>query len=204
MAAIKQLRKIVNESLSGRVRVLIAWVFSVWLVLVANQYPNKLGIAIGFLGATLRFWASGFLRKDSSLSVGGPYRFTRNPLYLGTFLIALGGVVSVNAWIIGVSLTLFFFFVYDVVIEFEETKLIGYFGDSYKKYCSLVPRFVGFGKPASIRSLRNLNSNEEAFSFSLKVAKKNKAMEAYWSWIGIFLFITLIVYAKLTWMNGQV
>lgn len=204
MAAIKQLRRIVNESLSGRVRVLIAWVFSIWLVLVAAEYPSLPGIVIGFLGATLRFWASGFLRKDANLSVGGPYRFTRNPLYLGTFLIALGGVVSVNAWMIGVALTFFFFFVYDVVIEFEESKLVGYFGESYKKYCELVPRFVSLKKPASTEALRKLNSNDEAYSFSWKVAQQNKAFEAYWSWIGIFLFITLIVYAKLTWMHGQV
>lgn len=196
MVAIKRLRKIVNEGLSGRVRVLIAWIFSAWLVLVAHQYPSLIGIGIGFLGATLRFWASGFLRKDSNLSVGGPYRFTRNPLYLGTFLIALGGVVSVNAWAIGATLFLFFFFVYDVVIEFEEGKLIGYFGESYKKYCTLVPRFADFKRPANSKALKALNPSPEAHSFSWKVAMKNKAFEAYWSWIGLFMFITLVVYLK--------
>jgi len=196
MVAIQNLRKLVNEGLNGRVRVLIAWVFCAWLVLVADRYPSMLGAAICFIGATLRFWASGFLRKDDRLSVGGPYRFTRNPLYLGTFLIALGGVVSVEAWVMGVALTLFFFFVYDVVIEFEETKLREYFGSAYLRFCKLVPRFLAFRAPAPKEDLFDLNRSPEAHEFSWEIAMRNKAFEAYWSFLGLMGFICLVVYVR--------
>lgn len=196
MAAIKALRQIVNEGLNGRVRVLIAWVFCAWLVLAADQYPSALGIFICYLGATLRFWASGFLRKDALLSVGGPYRFTRNPLYLGTFLIALGGVVSVEAWVLGVFLFLFFFFVYDVVVEFEESKLIQYFGDAYRKFCALVPRFVALKKPPTAEQTKEINPDPQAHRFSWELAMRNKAFEAYWSALGLVGFIYLVVYLK--------
>ena len=74
----------------GKTRIAMAWGFAIALGLSARQYPTWPGIVLCFLGATVRFWASGYLRKDSRPAVGGPYAWIRNPLYFGTYLMAVG------------------------------------------------------------------------------------------------------------------
>src|SRR5437667_341574 len=44
----------------------------------------------GLLGLLWRAWASGHLRKNERLATGGPYAYTRNPLYFGSFLLGAG------------------------------------------------------------------------------------------------------------------
>ena len=58
------------------------------------------GTPISAAGLFLRAWAAGHLAKNQNLAVSGPYRFTRNPLYLGTLLVAAGLVVA-SRWIKG-------------------------------------------------------------------------------------------------------
>ena len=41
-------------------------------------------------GVFLRGYASGYVKKNAELTITGPYAFTRNPLYLGSFMIAFG------------------------------------------------------------------------------------------------------------------
>src|SRR5436305_12429360 len=60
--------------------------------------PNSLSLAIGGAvavpGLVLRAWASGHLRKNETLATTGPYAYTRNPLYLGSFLMGLGFTIA--------------------------------------------------------------------------------------------------------------
>lgn len=127
--------------IQGKTRIAIAWIFSALLVFLAQNYPNPIGIAVCFLGATLRYWASGFLRKDSRPAVGGPYAMVRNPLYLGTYLMALGAAIAIEQWIFLAVLTVVFAVIYHFIILDEESKLIRIFGEPYSLYCTLVPRF---------------------------------------------------------------
>ena len=48
------------------------------------------GLPVAVCGLLLRAWAAGHVRKDQSLTTCGPYAFVRNPLYLGTLLVAAG------------------------------------------------------------------------------------------------------------------
>ncbi len=48
------------------------------------------GLPVSLLGLGLRAWAAGHLSKDRTLATCGPYNYTRNPLYLGTLLVAAG------------------------------------------------------------------------------------------------------------------
>src|SRR4051812_27393926 len=109
--------------IQGKTRIALAWVFAVILILSAKQYPTWPGIAICFIGATLRFWASGYLMKDSRPAVGGPYGLVRNPLYLGTYLMAVGTALATNSYIVALVLTGLFIAVYHYIILDEETKL---------------------------------------------------------------------------------
>ncbi len=108
------------------------------------------GLVLVLLGLVLRLWAAGHLKKFQGLTVSGPYRRTRNPLYLGSFLIGLGFTVAgAQPWLIGPFL-LIFFALYLPVIRMEEREMEG-LGDSYKAYRAAVPRF--FPLPGSRRVL---------------------------------------------------
>jgi protein-S-isoprenylcysteine O-methyltransferase Ste14 len=53
-----------------------------------------IGIPISLLGLALRAWAAGCLAKNQQLATGGPYAYTRNPLYIGTLLVAAGLAIA--------------------------------------------------------------------------------------------------------------
>jgi len=181
---------------SGRRRFQIGWVFAILLVLSARQYPSVLGIAICFLGASLRFWSSGYLRKEAKLAVGGPYSHSRNPLYLGWFIMALGATVSVGAYGLALVMGFVFFLTYHYVIEHEEQKLPSYFGESYREYCDLVPRFWPRMSAPARESLLKINPDPEGYSFSMSLARKNKAFEAYATFVGLVVAMVVLVWIK--------
>ncbi len=176
----------------------MAWIFAITLGLSAREFPLWHGVLLAFLGSCLRFWASGYIRKDSRPAVGGPYAWVRNPLYLGTYLMALGAAAAIeNWWLLGIGSVLFAL-VYHFIILDEETKLVRIFGEPYLKYCTLVPRF--FPKPwrASRAALSEVNPEMEHHGFSGKLAMKNKAYEALASFAGLVGAITLVAWA---WKN---
>ena len=101
-----------------------------------------LGALISLLGVSLRAWASGHIRKNDQLAVSGPYAYTRNPLYLGSFMLGLGFTVAANRWELALLFALLFFGIYFPVMRVEATTLEGLFGDSYRQYASCVPLFL--------------------------------------------------------------
>ncbi len=181
---------------SGRRRFQLAWIFAFFLVFSASQYPSIPGILLCFAGATLRFLASGYLRKEAKLAVGGPYAYTRNPLYLGTFLMALGATLSVGAYVLTVIMAIVFFFNYHYVIRHEEAKLPNYFGNAYLEYCNLVPRFLPRWMPPPRSELEKINSAPEVYRFSMSLAHQNRAFEAYLSFFALILGMALLVLVK--------
>jgi protein-S-isoprenylcysteine O-methyltransferase Ste14 len=52
------------------------------------------GVPVSIAGLLLRGWAAGHLAKNENLATGGPYAYVRNPLYLGTLLVAAGLVIA--------------------------------------------------------------------------------------------------------------
>ncbi len=71
---------------------LLAAAFAYWSS--PTVWSIEWGAPISIAGLLLRGWAAGHLAKNQSLAVSGPYAFTRNPLYLGTLLVALGLVIA--------------------------------------------------------------------------------------------------------------
>lgn len=99
------------------------------------------GSAIAAVGIVLRALASGHIRKNAELATTGPYAYTRNPLYLGSVLIALGFIVAArNVWI-GIGAGAMFIFIYVPVIKAEEAYLRSAFPD-YAAYAERVPRLL--------------------------------------------------------------
>ena len=89
-------------------------------------------------GLAIRAWAAGHLEKNRNLAESGPYAYTRNPLYLGSFIIALGFAVAGSNWILAVIFTAAFLLIYLPVMELEEQHLLKIF-PSYLEYAARVP-----------------------------------------------------------------
>ena len=86
--------------------------------------------------------ASQFVRsKDNVLVTNGPYRYVRNPIYLGAliFIIAVG-LVAAN-WLLVIS-SLVLITVICMQVGKEERMLIDRFGDEYREYMKRTPRFI--------------------------------------------------------------
>src|SRR5207237_10202837 len=79
-----------------RWRVPLGFACAALFFLLARPTPLTLliGAIVAVPGLALRAWASGHLRKNESLAIGGPYAYTCNPLYLGSFLLGLGFTVG--------------------------------------------------------------------------------------------------------------
>lgn len=99
------------------------------------------GLPVSLIGLIVRAWASGHLEKNLQLAVSGPFTYVRNPLYLGTLLVALGFVIAAREWLLGLLFAAVFIFVYLPVIELEEDHLRKLF-PSYEDYAERVPMLV--------------------------------------------------------------
>ena len=101
-----------------------------------------LGIPISAAGLWLRAWAAGHLEKNQRLATSGPYRCTRNPLYLGTLLVAAGLAAASRSVVLAALFAAVFLLIYLPVIELEEQHLRELFPE-YEGYAQRVPRLIG-------------------------------------------------------------
>jgi len=119
--------------------------------------PEPLWLAIGAvitaLGEAVRWWAAGHLLKTKELVISGPYRYTRNPLYLGRFLILTGLSIAATMplkinWILLVLGWIFFFGYYLRRKErVEPARLREFHGEAYERYFNSVPALFPTFKP---------------------------------------------------------
>jgi protein-S-isoprenylcysteine O-methyltransferase Ste14 len=99
------------------------------------------GAAVSVFGLLLRAWAAGHIRKNSELATSGPYAYTRNPLYLGSFLLGLGFTIGSGRWQLGILFAVLFLGIYLPVMRVESATLAQLFGLKFKKYADAVPLF---------------------------------------------------------------
>jgi len=100
------------------------------------------GSFILLTGAAVRVWAAGYLIKSHHLTTCGPYALTRNPLYMGNFLVGLGVMVmSANALLV-LYYVVSFSYLYAGTIREEEGDLRRKFGKEFDDYAGCVPAFI--------------------------------------------------------------
>jgi hypothetical protein len=92
-------------------------------------------------GLLLRGYASGYVKKNRELTTTGPYAHTRNPLYLGSMMIAFGFAVAARSVWIAAILVVLFAAIYVPVIRSEEEYLRSVFPD-FDAYAATVPRLL--------------------------------------------------------------
>jgi protein-S-isoprenylcysteine O-methyltransferase Ste14 len=136
----------------------------------AHPQPKWLfvGVGIAAVGLLVRGYAAGHLRKHKQLAISGPYAYTRNPLYLGSILLAAGFSVASHSWISMALLAVYLIVFYPVVIRREQTELKTLYGAAFDEYASRVPAFWPRWSPAK--------SAGEHFSWALY--RQNREYEA--------------------------
>lgn len=96
------------------------------------------GLPVSVLGLLLRAWATGHVEKDFRLAESGPYAYLRNPLYIGTLLVAAGFAIASRQWLLAVLFGALFLLIYLPAIELEEQHLRQLF-PSFAAYADRVP-----------------------------------------------------------------
>ena len=133
-----------SGSFVQRWRVPLGFLCAAIFLVLARPKPVTLivGGVISLLGLGIRAWAAGHIRKNVPLATTGPYAFTRNPLYLGSFILGLGFTVAAGRWILAALFAALFLGIYLPVMRVEANDLARVFGEDYKRYALSVPLFV--------------------------------------------------------------
>jgi protein-S-isoprenylcysteine O-methyltransferase Ste14 len=103
------------------------------------------GLPVSVLGLLLRAWATGHVEKNIRLARSGPYAYVRNPLYLGTLLVAAGFAIAARRWPLALLFGAVFLLIYLPAIELEEQhlrKLFPDFAEYAQRVLALWPRLT--------------------------------------------------------------
>jgi protein-S-isoprenylcysteine O-methyltransferase Ste14 len=114
--------------------------------------PMRIGNPVFLVGATVYF--IGFVLEMSALyyfrktPVGqpvmyGPYRASRNPQWLGLYLVLLGSAIAAGIWLY-IGIVVVVGIIYHIQILDEETACIQKYGESYREYMGRIPRYILF------------------------------------------------------------
>ena len=131
------------KSVLQRLRVPLGFVAAglyLWLAR-PNATTLGIGVAVALAGILVRAWAAGHIVKNGKLATSGPYAHTRNPLYVGTFLIMCGFAVIATPWLLLVVLALFAL-VYGPVMRREAEHVRALHTTAYDTWAAAVPMFV--------------------------------------------------------------
>ena len=126
-----------------RIRVPLGFLFAAFFLVRAQPrwWSLAAGSAVALVGVGIRAVASGHVKKNEELAMTGPYAYTRNPLYLGSIVIAAGFALAALRWEIALGLLILFAAIYIPVIRGEEQFLHAHFA-GYAEYCRQVPRLL--------------------------------------------------------------
>jgi len=138
------------------------------------SHPDATSLSIGLplsaCGLALRAWAAGHLRKDQRLAASGPYSFTRNPLYLGTLVTALGLAAAARSMGLALLFAILFALVYLPAIELEEQHL-----------AVILPGYTDFAARVPLLFPR-WPSRFGPDRFSLALYRRNREYQALLGW----------------------
>jgi protein-S-isoprenylcysteine O-methyltransferase Ste14 len=128
------------NKIARRIRVPLGFLFAGAYLLLAHPTTLSMiaGTVIAVLGLAIRAFASGHVKKNEVLTVSGPYAYTRNPLYFGSLVLAIGFAVASRSWWVVLIALAMFFAIYFPVIRSEEQFLRAKFPE-FSQYADRVP-----------------------------------------------------------------
>lgn len=178
----------------ARWRVRIGYILAVVVLFLARPNPRSIlmGAAVSFIGLFIRGYAAGYLHKQAVLTTTGPYAYTRNPLYFGSSILALGVAIGMNSWWVAAILFAYFALVYSFVMRREELELRGHHGPSFDAYAEAVPLFFPRLTPAQVPAVPATSGQgvTSSNSFSWSQYRKNHEYEAA---LGFLLLILVLI-----------
>jgi protein-S-isoprenylcysteine O-methyltransferase Ste14 len=166
-----------------------SFAFAVVYLWLARPTARSLaaGLIISIPGLWLRALASGHVRKNEALTTSGPYAYTRNPLYLGSMIIAAGFAVAARSYLVAGIITLLFLLLYVPVILSEEDFLRSRFTE-FSEYERRVPRILP--------RLRT-SSNAGQMKFSMQLYRAHREYNAALGTVAMLAALTV----KLLWLS---
>jgi protein-S-isoprenylcysteine O-methyltransferase Ste14 len=129
------------QTIARRIRVPLGFLFAAAYIWLAHPTVRTIvaGSCVSLIGLLIRALASGHVTKNEQLTTSGPYAYTRNPLYFGSFILAAGFAVASRSWWVALIATVMFFAIYIPVIGGEEAFLRSHFPE-FEEYARQVPR----------------------------------------------------------------
>jgi len=183
------------QRIARRIRVPLGFLTALfYLFELSRRAPRPAAIVWSLVlvlpGLWLRAYASGYVKKNRELTTTGPYAHTRNPLYLGSILIAAGFAVALLSWPVALVLAILFAVIYVPTIASEERFLRATFPE-FSDYCRRVPRLIPRLSPSDPS---RIGSARGAFALSLYLKHRE-----YNSAIGAaLLYLCLLLLRPLT------
>jgi protein-S-isoprenylcysteine O-methyltransferase Ste14 len=171
----------------ARWRVRLGYPLAAVVLWFARPTPASIlaGAIVGTIGLWVRARAAGHLHKQEILTTTGPYAYTRNPLYLGSFVLTSGAAIAAHSWISALILFVYFAVFYSFVMRREEGELYRRHGDAFRDYAQTVPLFLPRLTPAKLSA-----ASAYAGTFSFVQYKKNREYRAA---IGFLLLLVVFV-----------
>lgn len=176
-----------------RLRLRAVWLLVLPFLWLARPSARLLlvGASLAVVGLLIRAWAAGTIQKERELTTTGPYAFTRNPLYVGSFLLGVGITLAGGHWIWPALFVLFYATVYGGTIAGEARLLADMFGDRFREYAehvpAVVPRVTPWRAPWA-----------DGGGFALSRYRRHREWEASLGALAGFALLT----AKLLWGGG--
>lgn len=146
-----------DELFSGRIRIIVSRIsFAIFAGYVILQVPPDnfppllldtleiVGLGLLVIAAFGRVWCLTYSggRKNKTLVTEGPYSVSRNPLYVFSFIGAVGLGLAVENPFLASILAVLFGIYYSFVVRKEERRLASLFGAEYKNYMARTPRWI--------------------------------------------------------------
>jgi len=156
-----------------------------------GDFWESIAVIISFLGLAIRCFTVGYVPRGTSgrntrsqvaetLNTTGAYSVTRNPLYLGNFVIMSGIVLFIQAWWLAFIVWTGFWFYYERIIFTEEAFLRSKFGSEFIDWAQKTPMIVP--------NLRNWHKPNLPFSFK---AILRREFHTYFAIVAAYFFIEI-------------
>jgi len=176
----------------ARWRVRLGYPLAAIVLWLARPTPQSIlgGAIVGAIGLWIRARAAGHLHKQEILTVTGPYAYTRNPLYLGSFILVVGVAVATRSVASALILFSYFALFYSFVMRREERELYQHHGKAFHEYARTVPLFFPRLTPAKL-------ATDGPGAFSPEQYKKNREYRAFFGFLLLLLVFVVIWFFRL-------